>query len=831
MTNVGSAVAALGIPQTSGRQPNSLQLQIDIPTSRRWRTLHALLDSGAEENFISQKVIVESKLDAKPVSTRVKSIDGHSINLYGQHAIETHARDMRGINGYTEQKLLATDIVGYDLILGFPWLQAVNPKINWEHREWKYRAVPIEGVMEVGAETFMRDAKKAGSMFVAFLSPVLSQDHDPEQCSMVGAASRNPLEIPKQYADYADVFSEEGAAALPRDARVEHRIEIEAGKQVPFGPIYPLSQRELGILNEYVEQNLATGRIRASLSPAGAPILFVPKQDGSLRLCVDYRGLNKITVKNRYPLPLLSEILDRLSGVKVCTKLDMRDAYHRIPIVEGDIWKTAFRTRYGHFEYTVMPFGLTNAPATFQAYVNEAMRGLLDVTCIAYMDDILIFSKAGEDHASHVRAVLERMREYKLYAKLSKCEFDVEEVSFLGFRVGVAGVSMDTSRVQAIQDWPQPQSFRDIQVFLGFANFYRGFIVGYSRIAAPITDLLVGMQGGRKTGKFEWSASAELAFHELKACFTTAPVLQHFDPLRQSRVEPDASKEAAGGILTQAYKSPAGRTLWRPVAFFSKKFQKEQRNYGTGDQEMLAIVMAFKEWRHYLDAPAHRTIVLSDHEALQSFMTTKQLQGRQIRWAEYLAAFDFEIRWRKGKDNPADGLSRRPDHMVREEDGEHPLKKLILLRTRGPSDPHATSTEERSSGEVWVGVLTRGMLTKVREALPYQILPDPGSRLRDAGEAHELIPIDGNPQLVGVPSVEGMESSAGEAATSRSPARELAPANSDDVACVAKIPTSLENLLLHLQADDPWCRQKAWNSHAGSMIEKGEYHGVWSLDS
>ena len=244
---------------------------------------------------------------------------------------------MRGINGYTKQKLLATDIVRYNLILGFLWLQAINPKINWEHQEWKYQAIPIEEVMEVGAKTFMQDAKKVGSMFIAFLSPVLSQDHDPKQCSMVEAASRNPLEIPKQYADYTDMFSEEEAAALPRDARIEHHIEIEAGKQVPFEPIYPLSQRELGILNEYVEQNLATGRIRASLSPTGTPILFVPKQNRSLRLYVDYRGLNKITVKNRYLLPLLSEILDRLSGVKVCTKLDMRDAYHRIPIAEGDI--------------------------------------------------------------------------------------------------------------------------------------------------------------------------------------------------------------------------------------------------------------------------------------------------------------------------------------------------------------------------------------------------------------------------------------------------------------------------------------------------------------
>jgi RNase H-like domain found in reverse transcriptase/Reverse transcriptase (RNA-dependent DNA polymerase) len=652
-------------------------------------------------------VIVEARLESKIAATRVKSIDGHQIVVYGKHEIETHAYDKRGISDYVEQKFLATDIKEYDMILGFPWLKHVNPEINWKTGEWFYRRVPVEGIREDSAEEFLQEAAKVGHIMVAYVSPADSMSGN-TQCSFVGGAVGSTPALPPKYQEFEDVFSEEGAAALPRDARVEHRIEIEAGKQVPFGPIYPLSQKELGTLREYIDTNLATGRIRASLSPAGAPILFVVKPDGSMRLCVDYRGLNKITVKNRYPLPLLAEILDRLGGACVFTKLDLRDAYHRIPIAKEDIWKTAFRTRYGHFEYAVMPFGLTNAPATFQASVNEALRGLLDQCCIAYMDDILIFSKVGEDHAAHVRAVLERLREYRLYAKLSKCDFDIDEVAFLGFRVGVAGVSMDPRKVLAIREWPKPQSFRDIQIFLGFANFYRGFIIGYSRVVSPITDLLIGMQGGKKTGRFEWTAGAEQAFHQLKACFMDAPMLQHFDPARRSRVETDACKEAAGGILSQGYESPAGRTVWRPVAFFSKKFQKEQRNYSTGDQEMLAIVMAFKEWRHYLDSPAHRTIVMTDHEALQSFMTTKNLQGRQVRWAEYLAVFDFEIQYRKGKDNPADGLLRRPDHIIRTEEDEYPLKKLITSRVYSADKSYALRRRESrdSEGRV-VTVITR----------------------------------------------------------------------------------------------------------------------------
>jgi Reverse transcriptase (RNA-dependent DNA polymerase) len=204
------------------------------------------------------------------------------------------------------------------------------------------------------------------------------------------------------------------------------------------------------------------GWIRESNSPAGTPILFTLKKGGELHLCVDYRGLNRITRKNRYPLPLMSEILDRVVGAKHYTKIDLRNAYHRIRIRSSDEWKMAFRTRYGQFEYQVLPFGLANAPATFQTYMNRALQGLVDITCVVYLDDILIFSVNPEDHHRYVAEVLRKLRKYGLYTKLSKCQFGVDTVNFLGYMLSLSGVAMECSRVDMIAEWPEPKSFRDI---------------------------------------------------------------------------------------------------------------------------------------------------------------------------------------------------------------------------------------------------------------------------------------------------------------------------------------------------------------------------------
>jgi hypothetical protein len=246
----------------------------------------------------------------------------------------------------------------------------------------------------------------------------------------------------------------------------------------------------LRTLKAYIEANLANGFIQRSSSPAAAPILFAKKKDGGLRLCVDYRALNLATVKNRYPLPLISEMLDRVREARIFTKLDLRGAYNLIRIKEGDEYKTAFRTRYGQFEYRVMPFGLTNAPATFQSYIDDCLRPYIDDFAVCYLDDILIYSTNEKEHEEHVRQVLQRLKEFGLYCKAEKCQFGVSEVGFLGFVITHDGVGMESDRIATIEDWPTPKSMRDVQVLLGFTNFYQRFIRKYAKVTLPLTELL-----------------------------------------------------------------------------------------------------------------------------------------------------------------------------------------------------------------------------------------------------------------------------------------------------------------------------------------------------
>jgi hypothetical protein len=304
-------------------------------------------------------------------------------------------------------------------------------------------------------------------------------------------------------------------------------------------------------LREYLDTALKKGWIRVSKSLSAVPILFVPKKDEGDRLCVDYRSLNRVAIKNRYPLPLISELLDRLGHAKVFTKLDLRDAYHRLRIKEGDEWKTAFKTRYGLFEYMVMPFSLANAPTTFQAYIHKALGHLVDSICIVYLDDILIYSKDEKEHEKHVKIVLQRLRDYALYAKLSKCTFHTKEVEFLGFVVNINGVTMDANRVRSIREWPAPATHREVEVFLSFANFYRRFIWNYSALARPLNRMLVGGEVDKTKkknkvirGLFKWDPKEAESFNAIRNAFVCAPLLRHFDPAQPILVITDASDAA-----------------------------------------------------------------------------------------------------------------------------------------------------------------------------------------------------------------------------------------------------------------------------------------------
>jgi Reverse transcriptase (RNA-dependent DNA polymerase)/RNase H-like domain found in reverse transcriptase/Integrase zinc binding domain/Chromo (CHRromatin Organisation MOdifier) domain/Integrase core domain len=477
-------------------------------------------------------------------------------------------------------------------------------------------------------------------------------------------------QIPPEYHEFAEVFSKKESDKLPQHRPYDHRIELEEGATPPsVQPIYRLTPEELDVLRKYIDEHLIKGSLRPSNSPCGAPVLFVKKPDGSLRLCVDYRGLNKLTIKNRYPLPLIGELLDRLSKAKYFTKFDVRDGFNRLRIAPGEEWKTAFRCRYGLFEYTVMPFGLCNAPGTFQHYMNDTFHDFLDEFLIVYLDDLLIYSKTLKEHKQHVRKVLERLRDAGLYLKPSKCVFHVEEVTFLGFVIGPDGVKMDPAKVEAITSWPTPRSVHDIRVFLGLASFYRRFIDNFSGIVAPLTNLL------KKGKRFHWDKSTQKAFEKLRASFTTAPILRHFDPSLEVILETDASDRAMGGAISQL--GPDG--LLHPIAFFSRKFNGAELNYEIYDKEMLAIVEAMDRYRYYFEGLGHKTTVYTDHRNLLWFTETKLYNRRQARWAEKLSRFDFVIVFRPGKQGgKPDALSRRPDYMSQEEDRD--VRTMAFLK-------------------------------------------------------------------------------------------------------------------------------------------------------
>jgi len=295
--------------------------------------------------------------------------------------------------------------------------------------------------------------------------------------------------VPSEYHKFADVFSKIKAEVLPPHCSYDLKINLKEGTQPPVGPIYSLSASEQEALKEFIEENLNMGFIQPTSSPHGALVLFVKKKDGSLRLCVDFRGLNCISKKDCYPLPLIFNLLDSPRKAWVYSKIDLCHAYHLVHIANGNEWKTAFRTHYGSFEWSVMLFGLTNAPAAFQRFMNDIFSDLLDVCVMIYLDDILIYSNNMSEHYWHVKEVLKHLRKTGLYAKAEKCEFHSESVEYLGYILSPSGLTMSDDKVKIIQDWPEPKKVKDIQSFLGFANFYRQFIFNYSDIVIPLTCL------------------------------------------------------------------------------------------------------------------------------------------------------------------------------------------------------------------------------------------------------------------------------------------------------------------------------------------------------
>ncbi|GJP56485.1 hypothetical protein CLOM_g15552 [Closterium sp. NIES-68] len=455
-----------------------------------------------------------------------------------------------------------------------------------------------------------------------------------------------PDDLAKIIREYPEIFPDDLPSGLPPERPQDHKIELEPGAQPTVRTQWRLTQPELQELRNQLDYLLAKGFIRPSTSPFAAPILFTPKKDGGLRMCTDYRALNRVTIKSRYPIPRTDELIDNLRGARYFSKIDLRGGYHQIRVFADDCHKTAFRTRYGSYEYTVMPFGLMNAPSTFQLTMNGVFRDLLDKCVIIYLDDILIYSKTREQHLKDLEAVFQRLQQNRLITKGSKCEFLKQELEFLGHVISTEGIRIDPKKLRAIQEWQPPTNLQQLQSFLGFVNYVRRFIPNMAGLTGPLTDLL------QKGTFYEWGEKQQAAFEALKFFLMSPPVLRIADPERPFEVITDASDIAIGAVLMQDF----GNGL-QPIAYESRKMQSAERNYPVHDKEMLAIVHAFKIWRCYLTGAD--VTVRTDHKSLQYLRAQPNLNPWQIRWLDYLESnFTYKITYKKGANNIADALSR-----------------------------------------------------------------------------------------------------------------------------------------------------------------------------
>ncbi|KAH9716981.1 Endonuclease [Citrus sinensis] len=448
--------------------------------------------------------------------------------------------------------------------------------------------------------------------------------------------------------DFDDVFPNEVPNGLPPIRGIEHQIDFVPGATIPNRPAYRSNPEETKELQRQVEELLEKGYVRESMSPCAVPVLLVPKKDGTWRMCVDCRAINKISVKYRHPIPRLDDMLDELHGSCVFSKIDLKSGYHQIRIREGDEWKTAFKTKYGLYEWLVMPFGLSNAPSTFMRLMNHVLHAFIGKFVVVYFDDILIYSKGLDEHIEHLQSVLTVLRKEKLYANLKKCSFCTNQIVFLGYVVSAKGIEVDEEKVKAIKEWPTPKSVSEVRSFHGLASFYRRFVKDFSTLAAPLTEIV------KKHVGFKWGSEQERAFNLIKEKLVSAPLLALPDFTKTFEIECDASGIGIGAVLM-----PEGR----PIAYFSEKLSGAALNYPTYDKEMYALVRALETWQHYL--LPKEFVIHTDHESLKHLKGQGKLHKRHAKWVEFIEPFPYVIKYKQGKENVvADALSRRFSKMA-----------------------------------------------------------------------------------------------------------------------------------------------------------------------
>ncbi|KAE8702634.1 putative CCCH-type zinc finger family protein [Hibiscus syriacus] len=566
-----------------------------------------IIDSGSCENVVSEEVVqkLQLKMDRHPKPYKLSWLNKGSEVTVDRRCLVSFSIGRKYFDN------VWCDVVSMDachILLGRPWqydcsvihdgrkntysLSIKGKKIVLAPRREGLTPTPITHNTTMLSMFRFLDEIEHGDVVYALL---------PCENNAVDVDADLPVEVQRLLAEFSNLMPEDLPPRLPPMRDIQHQIDLVPGSSLPNRPAYRLSPKE-----------------------------------------AEDRAINRITVKYRFPIPRLDDMLDQLSGSKVFLKIDLKSGYHQIRIRPGDEWKTAFKTPQGLYEWMVIPFGLSNAPSTFMRFMHQVLRPFMGKFVVVYFDDILVYSPTWTSHFDHLRAVFEMLKMECLFVNQKKCSFFTTSVTFLGFIVSTDGVHADQSKVDAVLEWPRPKTLHDIRSFHGLVSFYCRFIRNFSTLIVPITECLKGRD-------FQWSEEAEASFQLVKQKMTEAPVLALPDFDKVFEVNYDASGVGIGGVLSQA---------GRPVAFFSEKLSGSKKNYSTYDLEFYAIVQSLKHWRHYL--VQKEFILFTDHEALKYINGQHKLSRRHAKWVAYLQEFTFTLRHHAGSLNRiAYALSRR----------------------------------------------------------------------------------------------------------------------------------------------------------------------------